>query len=167
MIITRLAGPALVGAELAGAALAAALLTGCSAPGGTGTPALSSAAAAPLTAATPGPPLSIKQAGLLFVQIIGALNGAIGAFQADATDQVPLSQFRADGGALIAAVYVSERQLAAERWPAQVQPYITSMMTTYEPAGDRLHPGADQRRVIRRGTQCLLHKPAVRRREPE
>jgi len=141
MIIIRLAGAAQAGAELAGAALAAALLTGCSTAGGSAAPSLSpaasaaSASAAPFAAAAPaGPPLNVKQAGRLFVQIVGALNRAIGAFQADAADQVPLTRFRADGRALIAAVQISEGRLAAARWPAQVQPYITSMMTTYEPA---------------------------------
>ena len=124
--------------RLAAAALAAALLAGCSTAGVPATSQLSSsapAAATPVAAPTPqGPPLSVKQAGRLFARIVGPLDRAIGAFQADVTDQPPFSQFQADGRALIAAVRGSEGRLAAARWPAQVQPYIVSLTTSYEPA---------------------------------
>jgi hypothetical protein len=132
--------------RLAGAALAAALIAGCSAPAAS-TPAplpsassvsaVSSVSPTAAPAATPaptGPPLTIKQAGQLFAQITVPLNEAMGVFQADINDQPPFSQFNADGRALIAAVQVSEAKLAAANWPAGVQPDITTMMTTFEPA---------------------------------
>jgi hypothetical protein len=126
--------------RLAGAALAAALIAGCSAPTAPAPPPLPSgaSAASPVSAvATPapqGPPLTIKQAGRLFAQIMGPLGQAIGVFQADINTKPPFSRFRADGRAVIAAVRVSESQLAAANWPAHVQSDITSMLTTYEPA---------------------------------
>ncbi len=138
MIIIRLAGAALA------VALGAALIAGCST---TGAPApqlpsptsaaasVSAAAAAPAATPTPqGPPLTMKQAGRLFAQIMSPLDQAISVFQADINNQPPFSQFKADGRALIAAVRASEGQLAGANWPAQVQPDITTMMTTYEPA---------------------------------
>jgi hypothetical protein len=81
-----------------------------------------------------GPPLSIKQARRLFAQIEGPPDRASAAFSADAAGEPPFSQFQAAGRAFIAAVRVSQGQLSAGRWPAQVQPYITSMITTYQPA---------------------------------
>jgi PBP1b-binding outer membrane lipoprotein LpoB len=130
--------------RLAGTALAAVLIAGCSAPTAptapqlpSGAPATSpvSAVATPAAIPTPqGPPLTIKQAGQLFAQITGPLDQAISMFQADITNKPPFSRLGADGHAVIAAVRVSEGKLAAANWPAQVQPDITSMMTTYEPA---------------------------------
>jgi len=132
--------------RLAGAALAAALIAGCSAtgasapaplPSASSVSAVSSVSPAAAPAATPiptGPPLTIKQAGQLFAQITAPLNQAMGVFQADINDQPPFSQFEADGRALIAAVRISEGKLAAANWPAEVQPDITTMMTTFEPA---------------------------------
>jgi hypothetical protein len=126
--------------RLAGAALAAALIAGCSAPAAPTASQLPSgaSAASPVSAvATPtpqGPPLTIKQAGRLFAQIMGPVGQAIGVFQADISNKPPFSRFSADGHAVIAAVRVSEGQLAAANWPAQVQSDITSMLTTYEPA---------------------------------
>jgi len=130
--------------RLAGAALAAVLIVGCSAPPPPAAPQLPpvtsaasdvSAAATPAAVPTPqGPPLTIKQAGRLFAQIMSPLDQAIGVFQGDTNTEPPFSQFRADGNAVIAAVRVSEGKLAAANWPAQVQPDITSMMTSYEPA---------------------------------
>jgi hypothetical protein len=133
--------------RLAGAALATALIAGCSAPAATvpaplplpsasSVPAVSSVSpAGPAATPTPtGPPLTIKQAGRLFAQITDPLNQTMGVFQADINDQPPFSQFKADGRALIAAVRVSEGKLAAANWPAEVQPDITTMMTTFEPA---------------------------------
>lgn len=130
--------------RLAGTALAAVLIAGCSAPTAptapplpSGAPATSpvSAVATPVAIPTPqGPPLTIKQAGQLFAQIMGPLDQAISLFQADINNKPPFSRFSADGHAVVAAVRVSEGKLAAANWPAQVQPDITSMMTTYEPA---------------------------------
>jgi hypothetical protein len=130
--------------RLAGAALAAALIAGCSAPAAptasqlpSGASAASPVSAVATPAATPtpqGPPLTIKQAGRLFAQIMGLVGQAIGVFQADINKKPPFSRFSADGHAVIAAVRVSEGQLAAANWPAQVQSDITSMLTTYQPA---------------------------------
>ena len=130
--------------RLAGAALAAALIAGCSTSAAPPAPPLSSgpSTASPVSAVTTsaaaptpqGPPLTIKQAGRLFAQIMGPLDRAIGVFQADINNHPPFSRFRADGRAVIAAVRVSEGQLAAANWPAQVQPDVITMLTTYEPA---------------------------------
>jgi hypothetical protein len=130
--------------RLAGGALAAVLIAGCSAstpPSASRlTPVAStaspvSATATSAAAPTPqGPPLTIKQAGHLFAQIMSPLDKAIDLFQADTSNHPPFSQFRADGRAVIAAVRVSDGQLAAADWPAQVQPDIVTMLTTYEPA---------------------------------
>jgi hypothetical protein len=130
--------------RLAGGALAAVLIAGCSAsappPAARLTPVASTASpvsAVATSAAAPtsqGPPLTIKQAEQLFAQIMGPLDQRIGVFQADTSNHPPFSQFRADGRAVIAAVRVSEGQLAAANWPAQVQPDIVTMLTTYEPA---------------------------------
>jgi hypothetical protein len=128
----------------AGAVLAAVLIAGCSAsaapPAPRSPPAASaaspvSAVTTPAAAPTPqGPPLTIKQAGRLFDQIVGPLDQAVRAFQADINNHPPFSRFRADGRAVIAAMRVSEGQLAGANWPAQVQPDITTMLTTYAPA---------------------------------
>jgi len=130
--------------RLAGAALAAVLIVGCSSSAAPPAPGLTSVAsaaspvsAAATSAAAPapqGPPLTIKQAGQLFARIVGPLDQAIGVFQADINNKPPFSRFRADGRAVIAAARVSEGQLAAANWPAQVQPDIVTMLTTYEPA---------------------------------
>jgi len=139
MITIRLAGTTLA------VALGALLTGGCSATSAPAPPQLppatsaaasvSGAAAAPAATPTPrGPPLTMKQAGRLFAQIMAPLNQAIGVFQADVSNQPPFSQFKVDGRAVIAAVRASEGQLAAANWPSQVQPDITTMMTTYEPA---------------------------------
>jgi hypothetical protein len=130
--------------RLAAAALAAVLIVSCSpsaAPPAPGLPSVASDASAVSAAATPaaaptppGPPLTIRQAGQLFTQIMGSLDQAIGVFQADISSHPPFSRFRADGLAVIAAVRVSEGQLAAANWPARVQPDIVTMLTTYEPA---------------------------------
>jgi hypothetical protein len=144
-------GEEMIGIRLAGAVLAAALgaalIAGCST---TGTPAASPlpsatsvaasaagsvSAVAPSATPTPqGPPLTMKQAGRLFAQIMTPLDQTIGVFQADINSQPPFSVFKTDGRAVIAAVRASEGQLAAANWPSQVQPDITTMMTTYEPA---------------------------------
>jgi hypothetical protein len=134
----------MISIRLASAALAAVLIAGCSAPAAPAAPRAPSGASAaspvsavatPATAPTPpGPPLTIKQAGQLFAQIMGPLDQAIGVFQADVNSKPPFTRFMADGHAVIAAVRVSEGKLAAANWPAQVQPDITSMMTSYEPA---------------------------------
>ena len=129
--------------RLAGVTLPAVLIVGCSsaAPPAPQLTSVASAAspvsATATSAAAPtsqGPPLTIKQAGHLFAQIMDPLDHAIGVFQADINNKPPFSRFRADGRAAIAAVRVSERQLAAANWPAQVQPDIVTMLTTYEPA---------------------------------
>jgi hypothetical protein len=128
--------------RLAGVTLPAALIVGCSSaappaqlPSVASAASPVSATATSAAAPTPqGPPLTIKQAGQLFEQIMGPLDQAIGVFQADINNKPPFSRFRADGRAAIAAVRVSERQLAAANWPAQVQPDIVTMLTTYEPA---------------------------------
>jgi hypothetical protein len=127
--------------RLTGAALAVMMIAGCSAPAAPAAPQSPSAAspvsAAATSAAIPtpqGPPLTIKQAARLFAQIMGPLDQAIGAFQADISNKPPFSRFAADGRAVIAAVRVSEGKLAAANWPAQVQPDITSLLTGYEPA---------------------------------
>jgi hypothetical protein len=135
MVIMRLAGTALAGT---------ALIAGCSASPAPPAPPLPSAASAAshvspatIAAAAPtrqGPPLTTKQAGRLFARIVGPLDQAIGAFQADINNHPPFGRFRADGRAVIAAVRVSEGRLAAANWPAQVQPDITTMLITYEPA---------------------------------
>jgi hypothetical protein len=123
--------------RLAAAALAALLLAGCSTSGTPASPPLtpsSPAAAATVAAPIPtGPPLTTKQAAQLFARLMAPLAQAISTFQSDANDQPPFSQYQAEGRALIAAVHRSQGQLAAANWPAQVQPSITSMMTTYEP----------------------------------
>jgi len=124
--------------RLAAAALAALLLAGCSTSGTPASPPLpptsSPAAAATVAASIPtGPPLTTKQAAQLFARIMSPLAQALSTFQSDANDQPPFSQYQAEGRALIAAMRLSEGQLAAANWPAQVQPSITSMMTTYEP----------------------------------
>lgn len=125
--------------RLAGAALTAALLAGCSAPSSPA-PQLPSAAPPTPAAATSstapvpqGPPLTIKQAGRLWVRIMGPVNQAIGTFQSDTTAQPPFRQFQAEGTTAIAAVRVSEGKLGAVRWPAQVQSDITDLMTSFEP----------------------------------
>jgi hypothetical protein len=125
--------------RLAGAALVAALLAGCAASGAPAAPQLPSpsatVAAAPSAPAAPlGPPLTMKQAEQLFARIVRPVNRAMGTFQADVTAQPPFSQFQAEGAAVIAAVRVSEGKLGAAHWPAQVQPDISDMMTTFEPA---------------------------------
>jgi len=131
-------GQEMITIRLAGAALAAMLIAGCSAPAAPAAPqSPSPVSAAATSAAIPipqGPPLTTKQAGRLFAQIMGPLDQAIGVFQADISNKPPFSRFVADGHAVIAAVRVSEGKLAAANWPAQVQPDITSMMTSYEPA---------------------------------
>ena len=140
MITIRLAGAVLA------ATLGTALIAGCSTTGtpaapplpsatSVAAPASVSAAAAPSATPTPqGPPLTMKQAGRLFAQIMAPLDKTIGVFQADINSQPPFSQFKADGHAVIAALRASEGQLGAANWPSQVQPDITTMMTTYEPA---------------------------------
>jgi len=124
--------------RLAGTALAAMLIAGCSSPAAPAPPQSAPSASAAATSAAitipQGPPLTIKQAGRLFAQIMGPLDQAIGVFQADINNKPPFSRFVADGHAVVAAVRVSQGKFAAANWPAQVQPDITSMMTSYEPA---------------------------------
>jgi len=130
--------------RLAGVTLPAVLIVGCSSSAAPPAPQLTSvaSAASPVSttatsaaAPTPqGPPLTIKHAGRLFAHIMRPVDQSIGVFQADINTKPPFSRFRADGRAAIAAVRVSEGQLAAANWPAQVQPDIVTMLTTYEPA---------------------------------
>jgi len=130
--------------RLAVATLPAVLIVGCSSSAAPPAPQLTSvaSAASPVSAAatsaaapTPqGPPLTIKRAGRLFAQIMGPVDQAIGVLQADINSKPPFSRFRADGRGAIAAVRVSEGQLAAANWPTQVQPDIVTMLTTYDPA---------------------------------
>src|SRR5215475_1126995 len=117
MIIMRLAVAALAVTLLAGCAARAAPAASKLSPSPPTTPAATPVAT---PAATLGPPLSIRQAGRLFARIMDPLDRAIGTFHADAADQVPFSQFQADGHALIAVVRDSEGELTAAHWPAQV-----------------------------------------------
>ena len=132
---------------------AAAALAGCS--GGThGSPsaahttaaapvtsaATASATASPSPAASPSAPvrrMTKKQAARAYVRIIDPGNTLSDAMNRDNTDAAPFSQYKADARAYIKAIRITERQLRAIRWPARVQPYVTAMLLTFEPANIR------------------------------
>jgi hypothetical protein len=78
--------------------------------------------------------LTTRQAAAAYVRIIDPANRADAVVNTDYTDKAPLSQFRADILAEWKAWRTSDRKLGAVRWPAAVQPYITAMRLTFDPA---------------------------------
>jgi hypothetical protein len=95
------------------------------------------AAAVPATPPAAGPRLTIKQAAAAYVRIIDPANRLAAIAGSDITDAAPFSQYQADARAFIRAIRAGDRQLRAIRWPARVQPYITAMLLTFEPADIR------------------------------
>ena len=71
------------------------------------------------------------------MRILDPSNAIADAISRDYTDAAPFSQYRADALAYVKAVCGADRQLRAVRWPARVQPYITAMLLTFEPAAIR------------------------------
>jgi hypothetical protein len=132
-------------ALIASAALTAA---GCAstahvtktAPAASAAPAATQAATTPSPAPTAAPTpaatarMTRKEAAAVYVAIVDPANRANDALDRDWTDRAPWSQYVADSRAYVRAARREERQLAAARWPARVQPYITSMLLTLEPA---------------------------------
>jgi hypothetical protein len=129
----------------AGGLAAVIALTAC----GAGSPAAAprvtvTTTAQPPAAASPsaspaGPPkrLNRKQAARAYVRIVGPWNALTDAINRDYTDAAPFSQYRADARALVRALRGVSSQFRAVRWPARVQPYVTSMLLTYIPANVR------------------------------
>jgi hypothetical protein len=72
-----------------------------------------------------------------YLPIIDPGNRISDALDRDYTDRAPWSQYVPDTRALVRAVRAEDRRLRAARWPVRVQPYITSMLLTYEPASIR------------------------------
>lgn len=81
--------------------------------------------------------LTRKQAAAAYVRIIDPSNRTIGAISQDIADVAPFSQYRADSLAYVKGTRLADRKIRALRWPAQVEPYITAMLLTYDPASIR------------------------------
>jgi hypothetical protein len=111
------------------------------------------------------------------VRIVDPANRADDVVNTGYTDKVPLSRFRADILAECRAWRTADRGLGAVRWPAGVQPYITAMRLTFDPAtigclralagGQLRRPGRHRRqqpglhRVARRHRTVLLGMPRL------
>ncbi|HVB45259.1 MAG TPA: hypothetical protein VNF47_21495 [Streptosporangiaceae bacterium] len=133
---------------IAAAALAAGLaLAACGSPPRPGPVAAASPSAsvtaspAVSTAVTPSTSpaarLTTQQAARAYLRIVDPVNRATGTVNTDRADDVLFSQFRADTRTYVAALRKGDAQLRATRWPARVQPYVTAMLLTYDPASIR------------------------------
>jgi hypothetical protein len=78
-----------------------------------------------------------KQAARAYVRIFDPSNAAVDQVNRDITDAEPFSKYKADSLAYIKALRAADRQLRAARWPRRVQPYIDSLLLTFEPANIR------------------------------
>jgi hypothetical protein len=123
-----------------GGSAAALTLAAC---GGTSAPATQVAASASAHAsnspsASPSPAstarLTRKQAAAAYVRIVDHANRLQSLADEDVTDRSPFSQYVSDLRAYLAAQRQVDRELAAVRWPAGVQPYVTALLSTYDPA---------------------------------
>jgi len=123
------------------AAAAVLALAGCSSAATTASTTASRPAAAPPSSAAPSPAapspspastarLTRSQARHAYAGIVDPSNQLESEVSQDDTDQVPLAKFHADLRAYLASVRAAGRQLAATRWPARVQPYVTAMVAT-------------------------------------
>jgi hypothetical protein len=126
------------------AVAAVAVLAGCTTSTSTSTPARSTPASstsstpAPSRVSTPAPspagPLTRRQAARAYTRIVDPGNRVLDAVNSDVTDRAPWRRFVADSRAWIATLRALDRDLTAIRWPAKVQPYITAMTGTLDPA---------------------------------
>lgn len=105
----------------------------------TGTPAPAATAATASPSASPATMrrLTTKEAAKAYVRIVDPWNVITDAINRDYTDAAPFSQYRADARALVRALRGVSREFRVVRWPARVQPYVTSMLLTYIPANVR------------------------------
>ena len=133
----RIIGPA------AALILAALTIAGCGSPAApaavtTHSPAARTSSApappAPAPPSKPVPPskpaLSMNQAKAVYVKLVDPMNRDINTMTNDWSDSASVSQYHADVTALTVAVGALIHQLGLYRWPAKVQPYVTSMAQT-------------------------------------
>lgn len=125
----------LASATLSAVALAACGSTHAASSARTASPPVTATAAtSPAPSPSPAAVLTIKQAAAAYIKIIDPSNRIADAVGADVTDAAPFSQFRADTLAYAKSVRVIDTKLRAVRWPATVQPWVTAMIATYDPA---------------------------------
>ncbi len=73
-----------------------------------------------------------KEAAARYVAIIDPGNRVNDTLGTDWADRAPWARYVTDSRAYVRAMRVEVRQFRAARWPARVQPYITSMLLTFE-----------------------------------
>ena len=68
------------------------------------------------------------------MKIVDRANRINAAMNTDYSDDAPFTQFQADALADVRAIRVTDRKLLAVTWPANVEPWVRALVTTYEVA---------------------------------
>jgi hypothetical protein len=105
-------------------------------PSATASHTPSAAAVTSPAGSTPAGRLTIRQAQLAYVRIVGPGNVLAGTVASDASG-APFSQFRTDALAYAKELRTEIGKFQAVRWPTRVQSRITALTTTTLPADIR------------------------------
>jgi hypothetical protein len=148
-------------------AAAGLLAAGCgtSAPATTAPATTAPATTAPATTAPPTQaPLTVPEAAKLYLRLVAPANRAeaVVNYDAKAYPQVSFAQYVRDDKRWLAQVQAQAARLRSVRWPASVQPYITAMLLTFEPATRACFTAEDNAPSQQAGIRVQQTSPSCR-----